>query len=672
MSGTIVRYDGSGAVAPDNLQARARPPPTAAAGAPTTRKRPCAQAAADGRLLRAVPRLAGTAKGMHPRDLSRLMQAFMWPAIPGAKRRPSDELPGGEHGAAKRTRPLPSPPEAALLKPSGSRLPNIQITYAPPPDDLAERLQRMLQQALAQGLGPLMPRRPAVVAQAIAAHSPTALALRAAPTTVLVPGRPRAEPCPMPLPTPLLLTAAGLREEARRAAECHPRFTRHLIDQRSAAGLPTTLAAIEAADVVYETTQLVVLLPPYALAVVCGTTVDRLLRTTPQQVMDHLMRHTRRRWVSTTIAGARRAFVRLLLWLEARDIEHDCTFDGIVLGSYLDDVDKTARARCAAREAQLSASGRARPRGTPQTGAHAAKGQWSHLDYLRRRWGLQLATPAARANYEPSRRPPQAAEPPAIRAVFTLEALLVRHQDSLTGPVLNAAAATLFLAYAVSRVEQAQSCYFDGWQDGFLHGVFLLDKHPNPDKRRPRRFWVPTTGLLGTGQWMDILVRSLTGSEDACAVFLENDSPTGDPFHATRTLPAAMAKDRVTVAKRAIWRRVVGTEIANRNTRHAERHFLPHAAEARGEPPEDTVELGRWSGSTAQDADLEPTLRAQRCHRLRVGSLPDRYAQAAKVNRVIGIITRQMSAIRQLIWSRWDALPWAGGWQLLAAPKPPH
>jgi hypothetical protein len=77
-----------------------------------------------------------------------------------------------------------------------------------------------------------------------------------------------------------------------------------------------------------------------------------------------------------------------------------------------------------------------------------------------------------------------------------------------------------------------------------------------------------------------------------------------------------MAKDRVTVAKRAIWRRVVGTEIANRNTRHAERHFLPHAAEARGEPPEDNVELGRWSGSTAQDADLEPTLRAQRCHRL--------------------------------------------------------
>ena len=56
------------------------------------------------------------------------------------------------------------------------------------------------------------------------------------------------------------------------------------------------------------------------------------------------------------------------------------------MGSYLDEVDRTARARCAAREELLAASGGARPRGTPQTGAHAATGQWSHLDYLRRRW----------------------------------------------------------------------------------------------------------------------------------------------------------------------------------------------------------------------------------------------------------------------------------------------
>ena len=93
------------------------------------------------------------------------------------------------------------------------------------------------------------------------------------------------------------------------------------------------------------------------------------------------------------------------------------------------------------------------------------------------------------------------------------------------------------------------------------------------------------------------------------ALFLENDSPDGDPFQATRgTFPAAMAKHRVAVAKRAAWRRLVSASVADENTLHSERHFLPHVAEARGE---DAVELGRWSGSTAQDADLVPVMRAR-------------------------------------------------------------
>ena len=52
--------------------------------------------------------------------------------------------------------------------------------------------------------------------------------------------------------------------------------------------------------------------------------------------------------------------------------------------------------------------------------------------------------------------------------MFTLEALLVRHQSTLSSPMLNATAATLFLAYAVSGVEQAQSRYFDGCRRGIF------------------------------------------------------------------------------------------------------------------------------------------------------------------------------------------------------------
>jgi len=598
------------------------------------------------------------------------MLAYTCP-VPGNKRPRDDDAPAtaNRDSALRLRNKAPAPPNqltnqlAIRSSHPEQRQPILQITFAPPQDGLADRIQSVIQQVL----GPLLQRRPPmVVAQAVGTNPIAPVPPR--PLLVLGATGHNSSIIPPPVPLRAQLTAAGLREAAQLTALQNPRLTNELVAQRAATGVPTTLAAKEAVEVVHEAMQLIVLLPPYALATMCGTSVDRLLGSTPQQIVDHVLRRTRRRWTSTTIAGARRALVRLLIWLEAHDIEHDGTVDGLTLGAYLDDVDRAARARCAERAANYCAAEGNAPRGKPQTGEYAAEGQWKHLDYLRRRWGLQLATEAAKTRFEPARRPPRPAPPPSIKAVFTLEALLVRHRDALSSPVRNAAAATLFLAYAASRVEQAQSCYFDGWQDGFLHGVFLLDKHPNPDKRRPRRFWVPTKGLLGTDEWMQVLVTSLQGNEEACAVFLENDAPDGDPFKATRTFNAAMAKDRVAIAKRAIWRRVMGARLADENTLHSERHFLPHVAQARGEPPEDAVELGRWSGSTAQDADLEPALRAQRCHRLRVGTLPDRYAQAAKVERVLKIITRQMDAIRAALWTRWDTLPWQHGWQLVAAP----
>ena len=83
LAGTIVRYDG-GAVTPYNRQARAPPPPASATGArhaPITRKRPIELEAQDGRLLEAVPRTSGTTTSMPLRDVTRLLQAFMWPEL---------------------------------------------------------------------------------------------------------------------------------------------------------------------------------------------------------------------------------------------------------------------------------------------------------------------------------------------------------------------------------------------------------------------------------------------------------------------------------------------------------------------------------------------------------------------------------------------------------------
>ena len=151
LAGTIVRCDG-GAVTPYNRQALAlQPPPAAATGArhaPISRKRPVERQAQDGRSLGAVPRTSGTTTSMPLRDVTRLLQAFMWPELPSAKRRTADEPTGAEGGAAKQARQAPSQSRAIMLRPPAQQPPAIQITYAQPQNDLADRLQRTLRAPL--------------------------------------------------------------------------------------------------------------------------------------------------------------------------------------------------------------------------------------------------------------------------------------------------------------------------------------------------------------------------------------------------------------------------------------------------------------------------------------------------------------------------------------------
>ena len=71
-------------------------------------------------------------------------------------------------------------------------------------------------------------------------------------------------------------------------------------------------------------------------------------------------------------------------------------------------------------------------------------------------------------------------------------------------------------------------------------------------------------------------------------------------------------------------------------------------AARRGVHPLRQVELGRWSGSTAQDPDLAPAPNLLRRHCLRVGVMPAAYAPEAKEARVIAILTEQMTALRAL------------------------
>ena len=371
--------------------------------------------------------------------------------------------------------------------------------------------------------------------------------------------------------------------------------------------------------------------------------------------------------VAGTSAKGRRNWIRLLRWLDRRDIEHDGRLDGITLGDFYDHVDQEARARCAARPPPPPGA-----RGRRQTGSRAVTGVKSGHRHLQLRWGVDLPVDAASACYAAPSAPPVAAEAPSIRMLHSVEQALVRGgAGSLTPlppPIINAAGAVLYQSYSVNRSEQAQSLTIDGEEHGCLGGVVRRDKHSKPEMRSPRPYWCSLLGLTGTEEWARLYLATLEGAEAACCLFLENDSPDGDPWKATRLYPAPMSKPRMVVAKQAVYMRMAGLARAQVQgfRLHNERHFIPEVAEARHEPPERAVELGRWSGSVAQDRDMVPAERARWAHCLRAGRLPARYAPQAKAQRVCSILLEQMQAARELIARVGaHALPLRGGWELL-------
>ena len=469
--------------------------------------------------------------------------------------------------------------------------------------------------------------------------------------------------------------AADLAAAAQRAAAEAPRITRDVIAVRTALGVMTDQGEVQAADVVQEAMRLVPLLPLYALAKICGCSETKIWETPAEDIVRHVLRKVQHRWVAGTIAGARRSWERLLVWCDRHDKEHHGRLDGITLSEYYAHVDAEARRKCASRAPPPPPEAGGPPPRRRQDGSKAAAGQQGCHKFLVKHWGLDLAVEAADVRFEPSRSPPAAAEAPSIAMMYDVETYLTggnerREQGPLARPVANALGATCFTAYSVNRSEQVQFFYSEGMQHDCLYAVIRRDKHPDPSKRGPRPFWCPAVGLTGSDAWLVAFLDTLQGAEAACCAFLENDSPTGDPWQATRVYAAPMEKARIVVAKQAVYRRAAGLTAAEAAAfaLHNERHFIPEIGEARREPPERLVEIGRWSGSAAQDRDMTPAQRVQHQHSLRAGALPRRYAPHAKAQRVCEILVEQMGAAADLIRRLGRAaLPTRGGWGMLPA-----
>ena len=487
------------------------------------------------------------------------------------------------------------------------------------------------------------PRRPAVVASVVGGSRPASAH--------------RVDSAPVDAP----LDAAELRQAADAIVAARPRHDFSSLSTRPADGPTLSSADIKGPSRIAQAARLISILPVVALAFACACSVASLAGKGYDRLAHHLLERHPNKWTAGTLRDAHNVWARFLIWLSRHDVEHDgAAYDAVDVGDFVEEVDRQARAKGEANRARAAAkdaaaAARAAAVGAPpppparyQDGAEAANGVKKSLGFIARNFGISIPLDRCGVGRAPGSRPRMPTPAFTPEMVFRLcEYVVSPTRDLYFGAV---AAALLFCCFSCNRCEQANECSFQSVRGGMLHGVLLLDKHPNPDKRRPRPFWMRIEGPVGGSGWFLFLLSVLAGVEDGCFVFRDFDSPSGDPAVATRFMNNPLTGARLLHAIRCTLVVVCRMSPADaaRFALHSSRHVLMEVAGARGEQPLRAVEIGRWSGSTAQDEDLTPSQRLDRRHQVRMGIMPESYAPMAKVSRVCSILCDQMSALDAL------------------------
>ena len=173
--------------------------------------------------------------------------------------------------------------------------------------------------------------------------------------------------------------------------------------------------------------------------------------------------------------------------------------------------------------------------------------------------------------------------------------------------------------------------------------------------------------MTGSIAWWEVLRETLDEVSDKKFIFraFEGDVLTSNTF-----LPGPLIEGRGLIeALQATLRVACGLsmEESKAYTLHSPRHFMPEVSSSREEPVACRNELGRWTGSAAQDDSLMPKVRETRAgrHTYTPKHMVDVYAQNPLARIPITILGRQMDALRAYVRPVEAAggLPAYGGWE---------
>jgi len=140
-----------------------------------------------------------------------------------------------------------------------------------------------------------------------------------------------------------------------------------------------------------------------------------------------------------------------------------------------------------------------------------------------------------------------------------------------------------------------------------LHDMVFREKSPKLKNAVLRPFWLCLPGIQEGRKWFDRLLSilgGLQGQRKVKCAYRDFAAP-GNSHELRRATKAMLSPLTGIKLQRAVQVMLMeacdlSAEEAAHFTVHSCRHFLPHCCAATHEPPESSVECGRWATSTAQ------------------------------------------------------------------------
>ena len=175
---------------------------------------------------------------------------------------------------------------------------------------------------------------------------------------------------------------------------------------------------------------------------------------------------------------------------------------------------------------------------------------------------------------------------------------------------------------------------------------------PQPRQAPPETRLGCIDGYLFPGAVHAALLGMLDAQPGVRSLLLETDSPCGDPSRASRWVASPIFSN--TRADASLHALLIMPPISLTRERaasyhqHSAKRFLLSAAEwADGFGGPDASEIGRFSGSIAQNPDLEPIQAMLQRHTLRSSVLPDIYSRQARVDKVFDALAALHFAVKR-------------------------